>query len=178
MTYCGTPPNEIRNYLRYSPDTGAFTWTKQPGPEWAKTKIGDVAGTIGHDGYRVICFKRILYYAAHLAWWVVHGKCVSKDKMIDHKNLIRDDDRISNLRPANRSQNSANASSNVGASKYKGVTWHASGSYWRAKITVNRRSNHLGLFKVEEDAAKAYDKAAAHFFGEYARLNFPEPQNV
>lgn len=44
---------------------------------------------------------------------------------------------------------------------------------WRARITVSRKTQHLGTFSTAEEAALAYDAAAINTWGEYARLNFP-----
>lgn len=56
-------------------------------------------------------------------------------------------------------------------SKYRGVSRHSSGR-WAASIGHQYRTIHLGVFRVEEDAAEAYDKAARRLHGSAAKLNF------
>lgn len=95
--------------------------------------------------------------------------------LIDHRNGNGLDNRRRNLRFANNSQNMANArkSSVPKSSRFKGVHWHKCAKKWCAAVVHHGRRKHLGLFAVEEDAARAYDKAALEHFGEFARLNFP-----
>jgi len=40
------------------------------------------------------------------------------------------------------------------------------------QITVNGKRIYLGSFKNELDAAKAYDRAAKKYHGQFASLNF------
>lgn len=79
----------------------------------------------------------------------------------------------SNLRPATHSQNGSNQAktSRKTSSIYKGVCWNKKNSAWCASIGIMRK--HLGYFKSDLEAAKAYDKAAIAKYGEFARLNFP-----
>ncbi|KYC77527.1 hypothetical protein B4090_4799 [Bacillus licheniformis] len=42
---------------------------------------------------------------------------------------------------------------------------------WRACIRVNQKNISLGQYDDPEKAARAYNKAAVEYFGEYARLN-------
>jgi hypothetical protein len=57
------------------------------------------------------------------------------------------------------------------SSIYKGVYWNTGCNKWLAKIGVNRKRIHLGVFACEKEAAKAYNRAAIKYFGEFARLN-------
>jgi hypothetical protein len=58
-------------------------------------------------------------------------------------------------------------------SRFKGVFWETSTKRWRARITVDGKVRWLGRFHDEIAAAEAYDEAAREWFGEHARLNFP-----
>lgn len=53
----------------------------------------------------------------------------------------------------------------------KGVYWADDRKKWRAEITVNRRHIHIGSFETGEEAARAYDKYALRYFGEFAKTN-------
>jgi len=94
---------------------------------------------------------------------------------IDHKNLNKLDYQKVNLREADRTQQLANTKKRVGnfTSKYKGVSWSKQNSFWVTQIKKNYQITWLGRFYSEEAAARAYDKAAIKYFGEFARLNFP-----
>lgn len=100
-----------------------------------------------------------------------------KNKMIDHINGDGLDNRKINLRVCTRSQNLMNSKKPKDAktSKYKGVCLSKQTDNhekcWRAEIRLNKKSIYLGAFYSETDAAKAYNKAAIKYFGEFAQLN-------
>jgi hypothetical protein len=99
--------------------------------------------------------------------------------LVDHINGDGLDNRKVNLRLATPAQNNWNSKSGMdrGKSKYKGVKWHKHVKKWAAVISVNGQRKHLGYFADEKQAARAYDKAAKEFRGEYAILNFPKKKN-
>ncbi|MGA2270302.1 MAG: HNH endonuclease [Bryobacteraceae bacterium] len=92
---------------------------------------------------------------------------------VDHRDRDGLDNRRSQLRCCSRQQNNWNSIPRAGTSAYKGVSWHKEKHTWRAfiKNPGTRRFQHLGYFRVELDAARAYDEAAVRYFGEFARLN-------
>lgn len=97
---------------------------------------------------------------------------------IDHINKNIFDNRKSNLRYATASQNLANRSRlKKSTSKYKGIIFCKPANKWYARITVNKKSMHLGSFSVESEAALAYNKAALKYFGEFAVLNIIHEQD-
>jgi hypothetical protein len=94
----------------------------------------------------------------------------------DHINRNRLDNRKANLRPATFQQNIWNASRKrkTSASPYKGVTWSRQHRKWMVRIYVGNKAVHLGFFKDDIKAAKAYDRVAKKLRGEYEALNFPK----
>lgn len=84
-----------------------------------------------------------------------------------------------NLRSVTASQNSMNSrkAGTRAKSKWKGVTKLSNG--WMARIKIDGNAIYLGCFKHEDDAGRAYNKAAAEHFGEYARPNeIPVPVEI
>lgn len=101
---------------------------------------------------------------------------VPKGMVTDHINRDGMDNRSANLRAATTAQNSRNRKkfSRPCSSKYKGISLRKKTRTWQAMITFENKKIHLGYFKNEIDAAKAYDEAAKKYHGEFACLNFPE----
>jgi len=95
-------------------------------------------------------------------------------KEVDHINGDPLDNRLANLRICSRGENGRNQKKQVGvSSKFKGVSWNRHNKKWRAQIQHCGSGIHLGRFKDETEAARAYDAKAAELFGEFAKLNFP-----
>jgi len=171
----------VREFLDYNPETGKFRWKfrdrkyckdDRSWKIWNSKNAGNSTGNPHHSGYQVIIIFKKRYQAHRLAWLYVYGEWPEND--LDHINHIKDDNRIENLRDVTNSQNHMNRSIQTGrTSQYKGVSWHKRDQKWMAQIKINGKKKYLGYFTIEEDAAKAYDKAALEHFGEYANLNFP-----
>lgn len=95
---------------------------------------------------------------------------------VDHIDRITLNNLRENLRIVTRGQNSQNTIARS-PSGFKGVH-KTSKKRWKVHITYNGVKLNLGSFKDKVLAAKIYDQAAKYFYGEHARLNFPNKTNL
>lgn len=92
-------------------------------------------------------------------------------KFIIHKNGNNLDFRKSNLEFLDSSDLQKSAHKKHGLSKFNGVSFHAPSDKWLARININGKQKHLGLFSKDIDAAKAYNEAAIETGNSNYRLN-------
>ena len=149
----------LREVLSYSPETGEFTWLVTNGPH---AREGNRAGTDHPEGYRVIRVDGVRYLSHRLAWFYVNGEWPKEQ--LDHRNGIRNDNRISNLREANQSQNSQNqAVRRDSKSGHTGVHWLERERKWSAVIQASGKTIRLGQFNSLDLAVSARAEAKAKF---------------
>lgn len=140
----------LKELLDYNPKTGIFTWKQS---KYQPYRIGTVAGCKNKSGYIVINIGK-LYYAHRLAWLYVYEYW--PESIIDHINMIKNDNRIENLRCVTISQNAQNR-------KTQGFTKPKQTKKWSSSITVNRVRKHIGYFDTPELAHQAYIEAKKIF---------------
>jgi hypothetical protein len=95
-----------------------------------------------------------------------------ENRIIDHIDGDKLNNRRSNLRYATVSENNHNKPSKENSlSGYRGVVLMTSEKPYLAKIILNDVQYGLGMYKHAVDAAKQYDTIAYRLYGEHARTN-------
>lgn len=142
--------NDLHDILDYDPATGVFKWkVKHPGP--------DKCGSINGKGYLLIQIGGKLYSAGRLAWFYMHG--VWPVDEVDHRNGVKTDNSILNLREADRDINNQNhrrarkdnKCGFLGVSPYFGK--------FKAQINIEGKRTYLGSFDTPEEAYAVYVEA-------------------
>lgn len=124
------------------------------------------------SGYIRCSFAGRSFGAHQMAWYLHYGEW--PPTILDHKNRIRDDNRIENLRLASYADNCRNmVPSKPPMSGYRGVYLkkHRGGRRIESAISFQNKKYLIGYHKTLLEAAAAYNQKATELFGEFAILN-------
>ena len=112
--------------------------------------------------YQLTLYKdnKSKYFEVHqlMAIAFLNHKPNGNTLVVDHINNLSIDNRISNLQIISHREN-ATKDQTGGTSEYVGVSWCKNYEKWRAQIVINGKRKHLGYFKEELEAHKAYQEA-------------------
>ena len=170
----------VRDLLDYNPDTGDLFWKERPlkyfksersARRWNTTYAGKEAFTTKDKDYnskhgrirrKVGSIFDKNYYAHRIIWLHYYG-CWPKDQ-IDHINHDATDNRIINLREVsgfeNQKNRKLNKNSNTG---YTGVLWSKKHNKYIARIGINNKNIHLGIYDNLEEAIEARELANINY---------------
>ena len=110
-------------------------------------KNGNLIKTTDGKYLYITLFDHTRLAQHHYAWFMVYGN-VDFDEL-DHKNRIKTDNRISNLRISNRTHQQFNRGA-------KGYYFYKRLSKWMSRIQINKKNIFLGYFNTENEARQAY----------------------
>lgn len=149
------PRNEItqemvKAVIRYDPQTGIFHWIATHTAAGGPRKRQQAGCFDKSGGYRTVSIFGNQVREHRLAWFYVHGKWPTPT--VDHKNMIKDDNRIVNLREATFGQNGENKGiSRRNKSGIRGIHFDNKHQTWVMDISIDGQRNRCRL-KTKEDA--------------------------
>jgi hypothetical protein len=143
----------LKELLSYDCNTGEFKWINSR----RRARAGAVAGYQNKAGYVQMILDGKFYYAHRLAWLYEFGKF--PDKTIDHRDRVKSNNRISNLRDACAKVQAANT---VFEPKNKnglaGVEMTQDGKWRSLTMDASGKSVYRGVFNTKEAAHEEYVK--------------------
>lgn len=156
--------DEVGQFLFHDEKSGEVRWK-------VKRKNGNPgtrAGRIDSYGYLVVGLGNKQYKAHRIAWLLNFGEW--PNQAIDHIDGDKTNNRISNLRLANPSENMFNHKvSRANKSGVKGVCWNKRAKKWKASLRIGRGERlHIGYFNEISVASIALNKEREKYHGEYA----------
>jgi hypothetical protein len=144
----------LKDVLEY--DGEQLRWKVRTRGHLGYKEPGSVAGWINGQGYRVVGGARIpgRYQQAHrIIWSFLNGE-IPEGMMIDHIDGNKLNNRIENLRCVSAQDNLRNMKrSRLNKTGTTGVVLDR--GKWRARMSINNRTVHLGTYTSKEDAMHA-----------------------
>lgn len=138
------------------------------------SKAGDKVGFTNDKGYLAVNIEKKCIPVHRLIWMMQHGEMPS---LIDHIDGDRQNNRIENLRLADRYGNAQNKRMHRNnTSGVKGVSWHKRGKKWKAQIVCNGQNYNLGLYDLIDEAEEVVSLAREMLHGSFANHGIQQLQ--
>lgn len=154
--------------FRYEPD-GKLWYREQITGPGRPRNMNKPVGSYDKDGYlqsSVTVDHKLFSYRLHIMIWEMHYGPVTPGMDIDHKNNIRDDNRIENLQELTSGDNiKKQVIRKNNKTGYKGVSFNKKNNNFQSYICVNYKNIHLGCFDTAEEAYEARKAAELHYYG-------------
>lgn len=127
---------------------------------------GKATGNLDRNGHLRLSLNNQRYAVHRVIFLMFHGYLPEE---VDHKNNIRTDNRIENLRAATTAQNRQNAlMPKTNTSGIKGVSWHKQNKCWRCVLWAKNKSKEVGGFSTKELAEEFMQLWREMAHGEFA----------
>lgn len=133
---------------------------------------------VSNCDFDIVCDKtwkvNVAGYACSTKYGAMHRYIMGNpsDKLVDHVNGDRLDNRRENLRLVSNLENAWNSKPYKNStSKYKGVCWNKRMGKWVTQIVFKGKLVYSKSFISEDEAGKAYNKEIIKYHREFAKLN-------
>jgi hypothetical protein len=154
----------VKKLFYYDAASGMLIWRNGNG---RNVKPWQQAKALNGNGYFTVKIQNKSYPVHRIIWLYVNGNFPSQE--IDHKNRIRNDNRLCNLRAVSRTDNCQNISlPRHNKSGHIGVSWFKKEKSWTVYVKVNKKNKWLGCYKNLDDAVVARKAGEAQYY------NLPE----
>ncbi len=121
-----------------------------------------------NNGYVCWSILGYRYPEHHLVWLWFKGEFPPVRITLDHKNRVKSDNKIENLRLASQSQNQVNTKvRSDNALGLRGVYFHKTEKKYRATVWKDGKSISCGQFNTAEEANVIALKKRKELFGEF-----------
>lgn len=152
----------LRPLLEYDPLSGNMVWRKTV----SNRPAGTVAGSL-HCGYLRVKVKHRSFFIHRLAWLFTYGEWPVGQ--IDHKDGVRSNNRLNNLREVTHRENASNTAKHRDG-KVPGIRFEPRGCKWVAQIKEGGIRFHLGTFDTAAEAAFVYQMALKDLAAGYEEM--------
>ena len=145
----------VRDLLNCDYEAGTLTWRERPGNNIFNARYAGRPAFTARDtkGYLKGGIRGKQYRTHRVIFLHYHGWMPPE---VDHENGVRDDNRISNLLPANKTINSKNRSiQSNNTSGITGVNYHKQSGRWQARVKHAGKRHSLRTYTTKEAAESA-----------------------